>query len=347
MLAVAELFMRGLPVIQGRIRALDESHWPLRNYQPDQAYQYSFGWDLRHGQRGRSNNFGQLAPFDFQSGRAQVAVIGDSFVESAMNAYEDSLHAQMAQRLGRPDAAIGLAASGLSAVDYTVMVEQALRDLAPKALVLVLIDGDLSEGLHERRGWHHLDEQGQRHYRPLRGDGQGAFSGSLASSSLWGYLRRNLGWQPPSLQSLKSTLTASPPPTPAEPRAKGPQDGPRAGQGLPAVRALMQTLQSQTQIPPTCIAVLFDSDRGQLYGRKPQPLKDDAASRAALVLALRQAGMAAVDLGEHFARHYATHGQRFDHSPIDSHWNALGHQVAAEAALQALAACPATQNPTP
>lgn len=339
-LLVVELLLRALPVIDGRIRDRDESQWPLRNYQPQQPYVYSFGWDLRQPQQGRTNNFGQLAPFDFQPGKAKVAVIGDSFVESAMNAYEDALHAQLAALRGDPQSVIGLAGSGLSLADQLVLAGQARDALAPPAYVFVIIDNDIADSQRPRRGWHHFAADGRGGlrtvYLPLRGGDEGG-AGPLASSALYRYLRRNLGWTPPQPAQLLADLAAWLSPG----RQAQAQSAPDRSGDAAAIAHFLRELPAATGVPPACVALLFDSDRLALYGKPRASSVDAPASRAALLRGAQAAGFAALDLAPRFAARYREQGQRFDHSPSDSHWNRLGHQVAAEAARDALQACPA------
>lgn len=340
-LAVAELAMRALPVVTGRIRASDESNWPLRNYEPGIPYTYSFGWDMRNVQHGRTNNLGQLAPMDFLPDQAAVAVLGDSYVESAMNRYDDTIHANLARLLHRSDAAIGLAGSGLSLADYAVLADQARRSLSPRALVLVMIDGDLTESLLPRRGWHHLTgPHGNRQlvYLPLRQDGDRAISGLPFRFALYRYFRRNLGWSPPSMTTLTSRWSRMFQSDPAPVDGSGTQTPPRVLEQ--SVQFLLDEVARRSGLPTRCIALVVDSDRAKLYGGPPANPVDPPTARSALIQEARERGFGAEDLEDWFGAHFRRHGQRFDHSPIDRHWNALGHQVAAQAALSALRACP-------
>jgi hypothetical protein len=107
---------------------------------------------MLNAQRGTTNNYGQVAPFDYRPGRRPVVVIGDSYVESLMNAYDDTLQAQLAQRIGARDAVYGFGISGLSASDYVALARQARDEFAPSAAVILVTDGDLSESLFARLG---------------------------------------------------------------------------------------------------------------------------------------------------------------------------------------------------
>lgn len=335
MLLAAELLLRLLPVIDGRIRGADESRWPLHNYRPNEAYTYSFGWDLRHPQQGRVNNFGQLAPFDYVPGRARVAVIGDSYVESAMNRYDETLPARLSSAMGDPHAAIGLAGSGLSLADYAALASQARTELAPRALVFVIIDGDIAESVQPRQGWHHYastaDGRTALRMMALRSGQESALSGRLAGSALYRYLRRNLGWVPPDPRSwLRRAETA---PTRSEADRQAAESAQRQ-----AIARFVQDVGTAAGGGPSCVALLFDSDRGAMYGSPARIAVDSPQMDAELARQAHAAGLQVVPLEPSFIQDYARHHQRFDHSPFDRHWNARGHAVAAAAALQALPA---------
>jgi hypothetical protein len=172
-LVALELVLRLLPVSMGMHRTADYARWPLQNTEPHLTYTYSSGWAMRNAQRGTTNNYGQVAPFDYRPGRRPVVVIGDSYVESLMNPYDDTLQAQLARRIGARDAVYGFGISGLSASDYVALARQARDEFAPSAAVILVTDGDLSESLFARLGNYYLtpSADGLRlDYQPVRGD---------------------------------------------------------------------------------------------------------------------------------------------------------------------------------
>ncbi|HET9474369.1 MAG TPA: hypothetical protein VFO82_10775, partial [Steroidobacteraceae bacterium] len=74
-----------LPVIKGTYAADPRPSWPVHTMIPNSRYTYSIGWNLQNIHRGRINNYGYAAPFDYQPGSGGVAVFGDSYIESLMN----------------------------------------------------------------------------------------------------------------------------------------------------------------------------------------------------------------------------------------------------------------------
>src|SRR5215471_13762857 len=113
-----EVVFRLLPVPMGLYRTEQYQRWPLMNHKPHQPYTSSMSWEMRHARHGSTNNYGHLAPFDYVRASGPVVVIGDSFIESEMNRYADTLQSQLGQLLGQHESVYGLGANGLSISDY-------------------------------------------------------------------------------------------------------------------------------------------------------------------------------------------------------------------------------------
>lgn len=328
-----EVLFTLLPVSKGLLR-VDDPSWPLRNYESHARYAYSTRWDMHLARHGMTNNFGHLAPFDFGPNQRPVIVIGDSYIESKMNRYEDTLQGQLGDLLGQPGRVFGLGASGLSISDYLGMAQAATRAFQPDALVFLIVDGDLSESLVPRRGWRHFIQMPggiwETRYEAERAGPRSLSSRILAQSSLYRYVRANLGFTAPELHFSRDK-------TPMRDEAQVEhRDDPR----LPAViDHFFDELKRTTAVPPGCVVFLLDSDRYPLYGLPASRPIDSIASKAYFKAKAEVNGFQVVDLAPKFAGVYAAEGRRFDYSPIDRHWNREGHGVAARAAGQALGQC--------
>ena len=57
-----------LPVLKGTYAADPRPSWPVHTMIPNSRYTYSTGWNLQNIHRGRINNYGYAAPFDYQPG---------------------------------------------------------------------------------------------------------------------------------------------------------------------------------------------------------------------------------------------------------------------------------------
>ena len=92
-------------------------------------------------------------------------------------------------------------------------------------------------------------------------------------------------------------------------------------------------------MPAQCVVLLLDADRYALY--KPELAskpKDAPEARQHLIDEAQRLGYMVKDLGPVFEQRYALTREKFDHWPIDRHWNARGHGIAADQAFELLAA---------
>lgn len=336
-----ELLLRCLPVSMGMHRTLNHERWPLNNTQPHLSFTYSLGWAMRNAHRGTTNNYGQVAPFDFRGGRRPVIVIGDSYVESMMNDYADTVQGQLAQRIGVADSVYGLGVSGLSASDYVALSRQARYEFAPAAAVFVITDGDLVESLAPRLGSYFLVPAAdtlQLHYAPMKGDSMATtIRRVIGDISLHRYFQANLQF---SLDPLLARLTpASLLRVFRDAEAARPEAGaaPDAAAQTKVADWLLDQLPSSLNLPPACIVLLLDSDRYAIYRpESASPRKDSAAARQHLIDRARKLGFNVSDLDIVFRQHYASDRVKFDHWPIDRHWNRRGHGIAADEAHRSL-----------
>jgi hypothetical protein len=326
-LALLEITLRFLPVSMGLYPTQSYDQWPLQSYEPARPYTYSKSWALRNAHRGTTNNYGHIAPFDFRKATAPVIVLGDSFVEGLMNEYADTLQGRLGTRLGAPTNVYGLGVSGLSIGDYLALSRFARDEFQPAAAVVVISDGDITESVAAGIGHHSFSVKNgvvSLDYRPRLGES--TFTKiriRIGEISLYRYLQANLGL---SLERLWRWGNAGPV-APERP----------ATELFPVVDYFLRNLPAALSLPSRCIAFLVDSDRYAIYKaqlatrRKDEPLLQDYFLREAKAL-----GFHAVDLDPVFRRAYAHDKLKFDYWPIDRHWNALGHEIAANEAFHLL-----------
>jgi hypothetical protein len=340
-LLLIECTFQMLPVNKGLVRNLD-ADWPLHNYEARQSYAYSFGWSLLNAQYGTTNNYGHLVPFDFQPDSRPIAVIGDSYIESKMNPYADTIQGQMGASIGDALPVYGMGAGGLSISDYLVLATRVGRTFRPRALVIALVDGDLSESVIPRRGWNYFDDTTtggiQSRFVSQLDGARPLWSVWLSYSSLYRYLRGNLALDP--MEALRKITDMVNKATPTQMAQTESAPDPKISK---AIQYFVDELPVASGVEPDCTVFLLDSDRYRLYGLPTSSPIDNRALREQFVRKARAAGMQVVDLAPLFADDYRTHGLRFDHSPTDRHWNRNGHRVAAEAALAQLQHCKTTK----
>jgi len=331
-LVLLEIGLRFLPVPVGLFRTNRYDQWPLQSYEPGRSYTFASSWALRNPHRGTTNNYGHIAPFDFKPASSPVIVLGDSFVEALMNGYDDTLQGRLAVLLDAPRKVYGLGVSGLSISDYLGLSRLARDEFSPSAAVIVISDGDISESVYGGIGHYSFGLKGGRvelGYRPLSGESTlKNLRMRIGDSSLYRYMQGSLGFTPGNLFKWAHR----PPAVSAKPAEE-----PRPDRLFPVVDAFLRELPPALGVPPRCIAFLLDSDRYAIY--KPElatKRKDDPELRQYFMQQATALGFRAADLDPVFRRAYARDKVKFDYWPLDRHWNAIGHDVAAHKAYQLL-----------
>jgi hypothetical protein len=333
-----ELSLRVLPVPMGLYRTENYQRWPLENYQPHLRYTTSMSWELRNVRYGSTNNYGQIAPFDFVPRSRPIIVVGDSFVNSEMNWYRDTLQGQLGDLLRRREAVYGLGANGLSISDYLALAKMAGDEFSPAGAAFLIIDGDVSESLLRQLGHYNfavLDDRVELQYWPLRGTSTGkSLRRVVGDSALYRYVELNLRFDAEHLlaQSLGPAVPAS-------------RDGALRRPMLPSERRaidyFLDNLGRELKLAPSSVVLLFHSDTYAIADPAAAvSVKDSAEVVRYFTGRARELGYRVVELEERFRMDYARNGQRLDFWPLDRHLNGRGHRIAAEAAAEALGLSP-------
>lgn len=329
-IAALEICFRSLPVNMGLIRADPPSQWPLYNYRPHANYSYSKNWSLLNPQYGVTNNYGHLAPFDFNQKEEIIAVIGDSYVEARMNRYEDTIQGQLKNFIPTQIPVYGLAANGLSIADYLVLSQQTTQEFKPTAFLYVLVDNDLSEATRHRKGWHHFSAAHLEWplYVPEREGYRPWYSDFLAASALYRYLKGNLGltFPQPFAVSHSSVDKSSMKP-----------DTEQEFIEHIAIKQFLEMLPRVTGLAAECHIFLIDADRYAIYDQKNASIPfDSPLLKQFFIGEAKERKMTIIDLKLIFVEDYTKRKDKFDFFPNDRHWNRRGHLIAAEAAARAL-----------
>jgi hypothetical protein len=330
--ALMEAALRLMPVSVGLHRTTDGLRWPLQNTDARLTYSYSTSWAMLNAHRGVTNNYGHVAPFDYRKDSRPIVVLGDSYIESLMNDYRDTLQGQLGEMLGAQEAVYGLGASGLSASDYVALSRMARDEFSPSGAVILITDGDLSESLLPGVGNYYLSREpdGFRlRYEPVRGDSLGTRIRKIVGDiAVHRYFQVNLQF------SLDRVASFFEPARPASQRTG------RSNTDLSqraVVDWFLAELPGSLGLAPECIVLLLDADRYGIYRREAASTpKDDPGLRRYLVERAGALGFKTADLDPLFRERYLLNHIKFDHWPIDRHWNRVGHGVAASAAHQLL-----------
>jgi hypothetical protein len=330
-LVVFEGIFTLLPVSGGLGPTEQFERWPLQGYQPRQSYTYSRGWQMILVNHGTTNNYGHVAPFDYREGSHPVIVAGDSYVESLMNAYGDTVQGQLGELLGSRESVYGLGYSGLSASDYFALSRLAKQEFAPTAAIFIIFNGDIAESLLARTGFYHFVPQGDSFrlaYLPLNTEKpMKALRRTITGLPLYRYIFGNLGF---SSDAVFKFARGKP-----QPEADSIGADPELQRRV--IDYFLAQLPGALGLPSQCIAFLVDSDRYAIYDpRLASAPKETPDVRRYFLDRAQALGFAVSDLDPVFRARYARDRTKFDYWPIDRHWNRTGHGVAADEAYRLL-----------
>ncbi|TVT75576.1 MAG: hypothetical protein FHP92_11510 [Denitromonas halophila] len=316
-----ELTLRLLPVSSATMVDYHVSPTIL-TYPPHHDFTVSTGWDMKNAQRLRSNNVGFVDTQDFVPNPSAIAVIGDSFVEANMLAPDQRVGPALARVLNNATV-YSLGGPGSSLLDYAERAQLASQQWGVQRFVFVLEVGDVRQALCGSGN----------HQGPCINPGSGAleaFRLPAASglktwarhSALAQYVFSQLKFNPSALlASLGSKKTA--------PQKGGNQSDPVSPQLARAIITRFLDALPSTAQPPV---LLIDGARG----RSSTETNWNLAHMALLKEMAKAAGARVIDLAPRFDAWHATSALSLEVGPYDGHWNPIGHQIAAEAAAEAL-----------
>jgi hypothetical protein len=342
-LLIAEGICRLLPVQTGReVQVVDAGH-PFISFKPNREFTFSNGSLLTNARRGHINNFGFVNDQDYRPDdpRPLLAVIGDSYIEAAMVPYPLTVQGRLAALQPPNRRVYSFGSSGSSLIDYLYYAVEAHRHFHADWLVINVVNNDFDEMLRRYKqhpAFHYLVEQPDGSLTPVLLEYHpGLPRKVLRHSALARYLIFNVGNSLPILNRTLAILRRLIEPLrPA--RAAEPSDVEAAEQlkielSKRATLYVLDHLPEQVGLPVSRVLFLIDGYRiyepGQLAAAR---FGYFGVMRAYFIEQARQRGYEVVDMQDWFARRHERDGSLFQF-PDDGHWNALGHEEAANAVL--------------
>lgn len=323
---VLEVFLQCMPVVSG-LRMEDSSvAVPFNRYLPRQHYVYSHGWAMANAQRGVTNLQGYANSADFQDGAA-VLVVGDSFIESLMLNYEDTVQGNLEKALGGKVYAAASSGNGLA--DALEMVRYHQPRLHPHNVVLFVDSGDLSDMLAPAQRGHNNFVVTANGVTVVHNPYVESKVKRLVSySALARYVYYNLklsDWIMSKVRRSATTAAAATDPDTAR---------------VAAMDYYLTQLREVGGGAATRFIFLVDGDRKALYGPGTVKSMWQGDDREFFMAHVRKHGYAVIDMQPVFAQHWALRRERMDFLPMDGHWNKVAHRLAAQQILPLLNTSP-------
>jgi len=324
-LLICELLLRALPVNGGAYTADPDPSWPVSRLVPNSSYTFSDGWSLRNPHHGRINNFGYAAPFDYVPGTSGVVIIGDSFVESLMNDYDDTLQGVLRRELA-PQNVMAFGTINAALPHYLGVAQLVRRYFSPQWAVIVIIAGDYVDGFAKQPGLYHWAPDRTPPIELTKEVNRSASQKLLRTVAVARYVRTKLEFRwSHAIQMHRETDVHPPACVPAslsEPDER-------------LIEEYVSALPAALGLPNSHVIVVFDSDRRSIYAGLSRKAAEacptrDLLARARMMSLARTAGLQVIDSYPIFQRYYEKTGQGVDYLPYDLHWNAAGHRLIAD-----------------
>jgi hypothetical protein len=340
-LAGLEVMMRLLPVHTGFRIAPVTAQAPVAHLMPDEPFTFSTGWNFENVNRGRINNAGFVNDQDYrkQDPKPLLAVVGDSYIEARMMPYGETLQGRLAEALRNDVRVYSFAAGGAPMSQYLIWARHAVREYGARALIINVVLNDFDESyLAYRKSpvyWvYDAGADGELRLRFFEYR-QSTLRVVLSHSALARYLMINL-----KLEHFIATLPLWPAAPAPQASAAGTQtstsraDDPEAQRtriSLAVIDAFFRDLKAMVGLPTDRVLLLMDGFHYPATAAAAAGSYYDRMRKAFLAKAAGL-GYGLVDLDSQFFARYRTTGETFE-VPDDGHWNATGHQVAADAVL--------------
>src|SRR5947209_724877 len=341
-LLVAEMVFRFLPVSTGLRSMPVTAADPVLHFTPNRPFTNSLGWTMHNVVHGRVNNAGFVNDQDYErDGLPLIAVIGDSFIEAEMVPYAESLQGRLAAALKDTFRVYSFAGSGAPLSQYLIWAGYAVKEYGARAVVINVVGNDFDESLAAYRlgpgFWQYVpDADGMLRLR-LNPHRAGTLISLARHSALARYVIINLGIQNSLLFALRpiGELIFGTPAN-AAPHYAGNTDASadekRVQDSLAAIDAFFRDLPERINLPPDRVMFTLDGFRYAGAAQAGAGTYFDLMRRAFMEKAAAL-GYEAIDLDARFIPRHARSGESFEFHD-DNHWNAAGHEVAAQAVLE-------------
>lgn len=335
-LIMIEIMLRFFPVSSATKTMVVDDQNPVVRFSPNHSFTYSKGWQFEIVNTGRINNYGFVNDQDYTSWTEEgpLVIVGDSYVEALMVPYEKTMQGRLAGLLKDKLKVYSIGISGSQLAQYLAFAQYSGTEFRPRAMVFVIIGNDFDESLlkyKEGPGLHFFEENGPDHELVLvRHDYHPSFWKRLLRRSafvryLWGtvgiggmsdLVRQGFRREVQYVGNTAANVSEE-----------------RLAESRRVVDRFFLELPQRAGLDKSRILFVVDAIRPEIYSELDLQRANGsyfALMRQYFFEQAQRYGYEAIDMQPRLIARHRRDGVRFEY-PIDAHWNALGHQEAAEA----------------
>jgi hypothetical protein len=279
---------------------------------------HSLDWKFHQSQTRNVNNYGFTDDRNYIPKAKPIALIGDSYVQSLMLPYSDTLQGQLGTLLHDRDRAVySFGTAGYSLAGYIGSAEYASKTFEPELFVFLLTEGDITDSLSTKiAGTYLLDSPGlDLKFEPSKPN---RINQLMLKSALMRYLKLHLQFDP--VAGLKKPPNPQPNNSLTEPEYVSQLSN-----------RLLDYLEQKSTARPTNTIFIIDCDREKIYHHQPQSPTSPTNQLTVFARIAQERGYSTIDTLPLFTSQYQQSHRRIDFTPIDLHWNRDAHQLVAEA----------------
>ncbi len=325
-IVILEMIFQMLPVTTGfAYQPTIESAPALKATVP--FVKHSLDWKFHQATTRKINKYGFPDNHEYRSNQQPIAVVGDSYIQSLMLPYSDTLQGQLGTLHGEskpPVYSFGVPGYALSG--YIGSAEFATKKFQPQIFIFLLTKEDITDSLsvNKNTGSYFINSPKlEIEFKPYNGASR--TDSFMLKSALMRYLNYHLQINP-----LSVFLTLI-----------GVNDRASAGnQILPVVMTpnltqlsnhLIDYLEQKSTARANNTIFIIDCDREKIYQGKQQPQTSPDHQLALFAQIAKDRGYTTIDTLPIFTHQYEQNHRRLDFTPIDPHWNRDAHHLVAEA----------------
>ena len=335
---LAEIVLRFFPVASGLWAVPVDVAQPIFRFTPNRDFLFSRDWNFSIVNRGRINNDGFVNDqnYDQADPRPLLTVIGDSYVEAAMVPNHQTFYRRLAEKLKDAGRVYSFGASGAPLSQYLAWARYVSQKYRPSGIAILVVGNDFDESLwtyNQRPGLHVYKRDADGRLRLTRIDySPSPFRFVIRHSALGRYLVFNLGLRHLALAAAARIGLISPAQA-AAPEYVGNTAAVASAQRVrdseEGIIAFFADLANSVPLPPDRILFLVEGARYESDVAATEQSYFGLMRARFMSEALRR-GHEVIDLQPWFVNRSRGGNVRFEY-PTDGHWNALGHEVAAQA----------------